>query len=106
MRIELGEFKSELFGDYIVLLFMMQTQITLPDKLDSLLSSLALESGKKKEDIIVEALEAYVRKPLTHQENLAKRRAAMGMWKNRTDLPDFTALRRSMDRKLNWGDDR
>jgi hypothetical protein len=28
------------------------------------------------------------------------------MWKDRTDLPDFDALRKSMDRKLNWDDDR
>ena len=96
----------ELFSHYIVLLFMTQTQVTLPDNLDSIVSSLALEKGKKKEDIIVEAVEAYVHHPLDPEEILARRRAAFGMWKDRTDLPDFDALRRSMDRKLNWGDDR
>jgi hypothetical protein len=96
----------ELFGWNIVLLFMTQTQVTLPDNLDSMLASFALEKGKKKEDIIVEAVEAYIHKTLTPEEILTKRRKAFGMWKDRTDLPDFDALRRSMDRKLNWGDDR
>jgi hypothetical protein len=81
---------------------MTQTQIILSDSLDSILASLALEKGKKKEDIIVEAVEAYVHKPMTHDETLARRRAARGIWKDRTDLPEFDALRRSMDRKLNW----
>jgi hypothetical protein len=85
---------------------MIQTQVILPENLDSLLVTLAREKGKKKEDIIVEAVEAYVHKPLDPDEILSRRRAAFGMWKDRTDLPDFDALRRSMDRKLNWGDDR
>jgi hypothetical protein len=99
-------YRNELFTKIIVLLFMTHTQLTLPDSLDSLLTSLALEKGKKKEDIILEAVEAYVHKPMTSDEALAKRRKARGMWKDRTDLPDFDALRRSMDRKLNWSDDR
>jgi hypothetical protein len=85
---------------------MVQTQVAMPDKLDLLLSTLASDQGKKKEDIIVEAVEAYVKKPLTQEERLALRRSARGMWKDRTDLPDFDALRKSMDRKLNWDDDR
>ena len=97
---------NELFSNNIVLLYMTQTQVTLSDNLDSILTSLALEKGKKKEDIILEALEAYIDKPQTPEELLALRRKGRGMWKDRTDLPDFEALRRSMDRKLNWGDDR
>ena len=85
---------------------MTQTQVTLPEKLDSLLASLAFEKGKKKEDIIVEAIEAFINKTLTPEQTLAKRRMALGIWKDRKDLPDFGALRRSMDRNLNWGDDR
>ena len=85
---------------------MIQTQVTLPEKLDQLLVSLALDQGKKKEDIIVEAVEAYVHKPRTDEEIIAARRSAFGMWKDRTDLPDFEALRKTMDRKLNCDDDR
>jgi hypothetical protein len=85
---------------------MVQTQIAIPENLDLLLASLASDQGKKKEDIIVEAVEAYVHKPRTPEEILALRRSARGMWKDRTDLPDFDALRKTMDRKLNWDDDR
>jgi len=85
---------------------MIQTQVALPENLDHILASLASNQGKKKEDIIVEAVEAYVHKPRTQEEILALRRSAFGMWKDRTDLPDFDALRKTMDRKMNWGDDR
>ena len=85
---------------------MVQTQLTLPDKLDLLLASLATREGKKKEEVILDAVKAYVHEPLAKEDILEKRRRAIGMWKDRTDLPDFDALRRSMDRKLNWGDDR
>jgi hypothetical protein len=85
---------------------MIHTQISLPEKLDELVVSLAHDQGKKKEEVIVEAVAAYVRSPLSQSEILAGRRAAFGMWKNRTDLPNFDAIRKSMDRKLNWDDDR
>ena len=77
---------------------MIQTQVAIPENLDLLLASLAFDQGKKKEDLIVEAVEAYVHKPRTQEEMLALRRSAFGMWKDRTDLPDFDALRKSMDR--------
>lgn len=73
---------------------MIQTQISLPEKLDHLLSTLATNKGKKKEEIIVEAVKAYVHPQEstpkhTPEEILAMRRQAFGMWKDRTDLPDF-----------------
>ncbi|HWF44458.1 MAG TPA: CopG family transcriptional regulator [Candidatus Kapabacteria bacterium] len=79
---------------------MVQTQITLPEKVDGILSSLATKQGKKKEEIIVDAVNAYIKEPLSHEEILERRRRAFGMWKDRTDLPDFEELGRS--RKLNW----
>ena len=85
---------------------MVQTQIALPENLDHILASLATQQGKKKEDVILDAVKAYVHEEYTPEEVLAMRRQAFGMWKDRTDLPDFDALRRSMDRKLNWDDDR
>ncbi len=68
-----------------------------------LLSSFALRLGKKREEVIVEAVEAFVHGPCTGEELLAMRRKGFGLWKDRTDLPDFDALRKSMDRKLDWG---
>ncbi|MEP7234352.1 MAG: CopG family transcriptional regulator [Ignavibacteriota bacterium] len=84
----------------------MLTQIEIPDKMDSRLSALAQEKGMKKEDLILEAVEKLVHNELTAEAILAKRRRAFGIWKDRTDLPDFVALRKSMDRKLNWDDAR
>lgn len=84
----------------------MTANLTIPDALDSALSAFAAEKGMKKEDVILEAIEKFVHVPLTQEEILAKRRKAFGIWKDRDDLPDFVALRKSMDRKLNWGDDR
>jgi hypothetical protein len=83
---------------------MIQTQIRLSENTDQLLAALALGQGKKKEDIIVEAIEALVHKPRTQEEILALRRSARGIWKDRTDLPDFDAIRKRT-RKFDWGDD-
>ncbi|HET6400803.1 MAG TPA: CopG family transcriptional regulator [Candidatus Kapabacteria bacterium] len=85
---------------------MVHTQIALPEKVDGILSSLATKQGKKKEEIILDAVQAYIREPvsrrepLSHEEILERRRRAFGMWKDRRDLPDFDQLGRS--RKLNW----
>ncbi|HZK75737.1 MAG TPA: hypothetical protein VFD13_02405 [Candidatus Kapabacteria bacterium] len=79
---------------------MIQTQIAIPENLDIILASLATQQGKKKEDIIIEAVNAYVHEEHTPEEILAMRRQAFGMWKDRTDLPDFEKLGRS--RSLNW----
>ena len=83
---------------------MVQTQVSFSDNTDELLATFARRQGKKKEEIIVEAVEAFFHQPRTSEEILAMRRQAFGMWKDRTDLPDFDALRKSMDRKFDWGD--
>ncbi len=67
---------------------MIQTQIAIPENLDVILASLATQQGKKKEEIIIEAVKAYVHEEHTPEEVLAMRRQAFGMWKDRTDLPD------------------
>ena len=90
---------------------MVQTQVAIPEQLDMVLASLAVRQGKRKEDVILDAVKAYVREPatpenLSQETILAMRRQAFGIWKDRTDLPDFEAIRRSMDRPLNWDDDR
>ena len=84
---------------------MIQTQVRLSENTDQLLATLALKQGKQKEDIIVEAVEAFVHKPCAQEEILALRRSAYGIWKDRTDLPDFDEIRKRT-RKLDWGDDR
>jgi len=85
---------SNSFHSQLLLSPMTHTQLTLPDSLDQRITTLAKEQGKKKEEIILEAVEAYVQKPINSEDMLAKRRKAFGMWKDRTDLPDFVALRR------------
>jgi hypothetical protein len=87
-------------------IIMVHANIAIPEELDSVLSSIALRQGKKKEEVILDAVKAYVHEEHSPEEILAMRRQARGIWKDRTDLPDFEAIRRSMDRDLNWGNDR
>lgn len=77
---------------------MVQTQITLSDALDRVLTALAARRGAKKEQIILEAVQSFVGQSDDQTDVLAKRRKAFGMWRDRTDLPDFELIRKSMDR--------
>ncbi len=58
---------------------------------------LAEQTGKSEDEIIREALHQFL-----HHSSQAHRlilmRQARGMWKDRTDLPDFGAVRNEMDR--------
>jgi hypothetical protein len=83
---------------------MIQTNIQLPEQMDGILATIAAKQGKKKEDVIFNAIEEYIEHTPVNGDVMEKRRRARGMWKDRTDLPDFDAIRRSMDRQLNWND--
>ncbi|HEU4452359.1 MAG TPA: hypothetical protein VFR81_04835 [Longimicrobium sp.] len=49
------------------------------------------------EGVAPEVIPAEITDPM---EVAAIRRAAAGMWKDRTDLPDFTEMRREWDTRL------
>jgi hypothetical protein len=76
---------------------MMRTQIYLTDEERDGLDAIAKSTGKKQSELLREAVDRYldVRK--------ANRRVSIlndsaGMWKDRSDLPDFGKVRRSWDR--------
>lgn len=76
---------------------MVRTQIYLTEEEREGLDSMARATGKKQSELIREAVDRFL------DLNKGARREAVikdaaGMWKDRTDLPDFRAERRSWDR--------
>ncbi len=75
---------------------MIRTQIYLTERQRKELDSIAKTSGKKQSELIREAVDRLI-----DQEGCTRRKAvlqqAAGIWKDRTDLPDFTVLR------ADWG---
>ncbi len=76
---------------------MVRTQIYLTETEVTALDTIAVQKGKKKSELIREAVDALIAK-----YNKSKRQRILdktaGMWKDRDDLPDFTKVRDSMDR--------
>ena len=76
---------------------MVRTQVYLTKKQRRELSLLSETTGKKQSELIREAIDRLI-----HEESSAHRRAvirrAAGIWKDRTDLPDFQTLRADWDR--------
>jgi len=63
---------------------------------------LAREQERTLSDVIRAALDGYLAVELSRADRLRRMRLARGMWKDRTDLPDFDEVRRSWDRDV-WG---
>ena len=76
---------------------MQRTQIYLSAAERQGLQALALRSGRSQSALIRDAIDAFLRQ---HQprERLVRLRQARGLWAQRTDLPDWSALRRELDR--------
>jgi hypothetical protein len=77
---------------------MMETvtlEMTPEDR--SLLSHLAQDRGLTESQVVHEALTQLVG-GMTNEERLRRFRQARGIWKDRTDLPDWEALRAECDR--------
>lgn len=77
---------------------MTLAQVVLSDRDKEALSELATETGKSEEQIVSEAVARYLSdaQRTRWRERL---RAVKGMWADRTDLPDFAALRREADHR-------
>lgn len=79
---------------------MIRTQIYLMERERSGLLALAEASGKKQRELVRETVDRLI-----DQFDQTSRQAvidkAAGMWKDRWDLPDFRAARRSWDR-IRW----
>lgn len=82
---------------YIVENPMVRTQIYLTSAEQKGLRTLSKRTGRSQSDLIREAVDAY----LVHDkasDRAASLRQARGLWRDRNDLPDFAALRKSFDR--------
>jgi hypothetical protein len=81
---------------------MVRTQIYLTVTEQRRLKSLARATGRSVSDLIRSAIDRM----LTHgasQDRLSLLRRARGIWKNRSDLPDFAEIRRESDRPIARG---
>jgi Arc/MetJ-type ribon-helix-helix transcriptional regulator len=76
---------------------MVRTQIYLTERQREELAAIAKIAGKKQSELIREAVDRLI-----DQEGHSRRKEvlheAAGIWKNRTDLPDFKATRAEWDR--------
>jgi predicted transcriptional regulator len=78
---------------------MTRTQIYLTETETAALERLARETGRKKSELIREAVDAYVAKRQAGHRNAVLDRAA-GLWAERGELPDARELRKSWERDL------
>ncbi|WP_022834813.1 ribbon-helix-helix domain-containing protein [Salisaeta longa] len=79
---------------------MIRTQIYLMEKERAALQRLAAERGASQSALIREAVDLYL-DDRSHEERLAKLRAARGMWNDRANVhATFRAIRESMDRNV------
>ncbi len=78
---------------------MVRTQIYLTQEEHKALKDMAAQTGRKQSELIREAVDRFVAEGAADRRHEALE-AACGIWKERTDLPDFQALRREMDRPV------
>ena len=77
---------------------MVRTQIYLTEHQRDELAAMAKTSGKKQSELIREAVDRLINQS-SHSRREAVLREAAGIWKDRTDLPDFNSTRAEWDRK-------
>ncbi len=76
---------------------MVRTQVYLTERQRDELAAIAKTVGKKQSELIREAIDGLIDRACGKHRDSAISQAA-GMWKDRTDLPDFRALREEWDR--------
>ena len=75
---------------------MVRTQIYLTESQQKTLRELASQTGRKQSELLREAIDRYIVSASVDYLSLVRKGA--GLWRERTDLPDFQALRREFDR--------
>jgi len=76
---------------------MVRTQIYLTERQRDELVAIAKIAGKKQSELIREAVDRLIDQA-GHSRREAVLREAAGIWKDRTNLPDFKATRAEWDR--------
>jgi len=76
---------------------MVRTQIYLTERQRDELAAIAKTAGKKQSELIREALNRFIDQTGRNRREAVLREAA-GIWKDRSDLPDFKASRAEWDR--------
>ena len=76
---------------------MQRTQIYLSEAERQGLQVLAQQSGRSQSHLIREAIDSFLARHQP-QSRLSSLQQARGLWRQRTDLPDWTSLRQELDR--------
>ena len=76
---------------------MVRTQIYLTERQRDEVAAIAKTAGKKQSELIREAIDCLIDQRGRSRREAVLREAA-GIWKDRTDLPDFKATRAEWDR--------
>jgi Arc/MetJ-type ribon-helix-helix transcriptional regulator len=76
---------------------MKRTQIYLSSAVNEAIKKIMALTGQNQSEVIREAVVFYAEAYAQKNSQAAIKKAA-GMWKHRTDLPDFRAIRESLDR--------
>ena len=76
---------------------MVRMQIYLTENQREELATIAKTVGKKQSELIREAIDRLIDQSGRGHREFVLRKAA-GIWKDRTDLPDFNSVRAEWDR--------
>lgn len=76
---------------------MIRTQIYLTERQRAELTTISKILGKKQSELIREAVDRLIDQAGNSRREVVLREAA-GIWKGRTDLPDFKKIRTEWDR--------
>ena len=76
---------------------MIRTQIYLTARQRAELMAISKTLGKRQSELIREAVDRFIDQADSGRRETVLRETA-GMWKDRTDLPDFRVLRAEWDR--------
>ena len=76
---------------------MVRTQIYLTENQRKKLATIAKSVGKKQSELIRDAIDWLIEQAGRGYREFVLRKTA-GIWKDRTDLPDFNSIRAKWDR--------